>query len=520
MAKKYYINFLSFVVIVSLVNMVLYHYPLLKYALHHIEFIGASSLFTLLTIVVAQFCVTVLLLSAIGIVSLRLAKWFTMLFLITNSIAFYFVHTYSTILTKAMMGNVFNTNPDEAGELFSLMIVVYLLLLGILPALLIQRFNIHKTSIIKRVGIFAGTLVFVLVWGFANSSSWLWFDKHSKNVGGLSMPLSYIINSISYKIDSTPKKAQALLDPLTFNNPSSPQTVVLIIGESARSDRFALYGYPKETTPLLAKHDIVTLPDPISCSTYTTASIACMLSHKGSKVRLTDNDEPLPSYLKRFGVSVLWRSKNWGEPPIQTDLYQRSDTLKQLCTNNCDGGEFDEVMLYGLNKTIADLNGSKKFIVLHQIGSHGPTYTKRYPPSFEHFKPVCNSVQLQECTQEALDNAYDNSIRYTDYFLSTLIDKLGKLQGEVVMIYISDHGESLGESGFYLHGAPNLIAPKFQRAVPFIVWMNDEFKRAKNLTNRSIVKESSYTQDYIFHSILGAFDANSTIYNERFDLFR
>lgn len=511
--------FVPFVLAVSFANLLLYHIPLIRYALANIEFVGFASYLTLATVVIAQFFVTVIILTIFGLISNRLVKYLAITFALTNSIAIYFVSTYNTILSKAMMGNVFNTNPEEATELFSLKILVYLVVFGVLPALLISRFDIQKTKITKKLILLGASVLFVLAWGFANSASWLWFDKHSKNIGGLSMPWSYTINAVSYRLSIKPNAEQVLLPDLAFKSPNDETIVVLVIGESARADRFGLYGYSKETTPLLQQREVFAFSDPISCTTYTTASIACMLSHKGASTKLLSNDEPLPSYLSRFGVGVIWRSKNWGEPKISVDSYKKSGELKKLC-ETCTDQEFDEVLLYGLKDEILALTTPKKFVVLHQSGSHGPSYHSKYPARFEKFAPVCKSVQLQECTEEELNSAYDNTIVYTDYILDKLIGELASLKKPAVMLYMSDHGESLGESGFYLHGTPNMLAPKYQRSVPFIVWISDEFKETRGLVGKNIVKENSYTQDYIFHSVLGAFEANATIYNERFDIFR
>lgn len=514
------ISFSAFVVGFALFNLLAYHFPLLNYTFTHLSLDRGADFMTLATVIIAQFLITAFLFTLFGLIHTKVAKFLAVLFLLTNSIALYFTQSYHVILTKAMMGNAFNTNQAEALELISPSILLYLLLLGILPAWVVLKVAIRPISFAKKLIPLTGSLVILLAWGLLNSSSWLWLDKHAKNLGGLSMPWSYLINGISYKIRTRTPAPQKLLPPLSFKNPDHKEVIVLVIGEAARSDHFSLYGYPKATNPLLEKREISVMPNPTSCATYTTASVACILSHQGSKTGILSNNEPLPSYLQRFGVDVIWRTKNWGEPQLKVKFYQRDGEIQKLDNSSCENPDQDEILLCHLEKSIKQSSASKIFVVLHQSGSHGPAYHKKYPASFEHFTPVCTSVQLGDCTSEALHNAYDNTILYTDYLLDKLIKQLESLSMPAAMLYISDHGESLGEEGFYLHGAPKAIAPKAQSSIPFLAWMNEEFRDYRGLTHQGIIKESSYSQDYIFHSVLGAFEATSEIYDERFDLFK
>ena len=228
--------------------------------------------------------------------------------------------------------------------------------------------------------------------------------------------------------------------------------------------------------------------------------------------------EPLPSYVQRTGVDVLWRSNNWGEPPLKINRYQRDGEIRKTCQDErCN---YDEVLLHNLEQDMQNSTQDKTFVVLHQRGSHGPSYFKNYPSKFTEFKPVCSSVDLQKCTNAELINAYDNTVLYTDHFLYRVIELLRTFQQPTVMLYVSDHGESLGEYGLYLHGAPYSIAPDVQKKVPFIVWMSDEFKRQKGIKNSDVGKGSNYSQDNVFHSVMGALGIRSDIYNKQLDIFR
>lgn len=507
------VKFFSYLFLYGVVSLVLFHLPLLTYVFNNVNYQSVGGGILVLSVLFVYFCGNFILLTLLSLLHTKVMKFFTLLFFLCNAIAAYFLFSYNIMFDKAMMGNVFNTNTSEASELFSYKIVVYVVVLGVVPALLFSRIKIVPTSIIAKLKVFAFSAVFIAVWGFANSSHLLWFDKHAKYLGAMVLPYSYTINSIRY-YKSIQKQAPPLpLSNLVFND-HKETLVVLVIGEAARRANFSLYGYKKNTNPLLSQQKSLLSLTATSCNTYTTASIECMLTAQGSEGGAT-RYENLPTYLHRFGVKVLWRSVNWGEGDSVTDVYQRREDIQKLCTEHCDNLVFDEVLLYDLEQQIAQLKGTKTFVVLHQSGSHGPTYYKKYPHAFEKFTPVCQSVELQNCSYDELVNAYDNTIVYNDYFLNSLIELLKKQEKRVVLLYISDHGESLGEDGFYLHGMPKQIAPAYQYEVPFLVWTNDAFQ--KEMALKPLRQE--YNQDFIFHSVLGAFGGTSKEYKENFDLF-
>jgi lipid A ethanolaminephosphotransferase len=244
-----------------------------------------------------------------------------------------------------------------------------------------------------------------------------------------------------------------------------------------------------------------------------------MLSHKDPGSAFSKQYEPLPSYLQRYGVDVIWRTKNWGEPPIKVQSYQRDSALKKECQETV-GCDHDEILLSGLAERIRSSESRKIFVVLHQKGSHGPNYFDRYSPRFEVFKPACKSVELNQCTENELLNAYDNTILYTDYFLGRVVDLLNGLAGvPTMLIYMSDHGESLGEHGLYLHGTPMAIAPDVQKVIPFIVWMSPDFMEKEGVSASQLELQDMHSQQNLFHSILGAFDIRSEVYDSKLDIF-
>lgn len=160
-------------------------------------------------------------------------------------------------------------------------------------------------------------------------------------------------------------------------------------------------------------------------------------------------------------------------------------------------------------------------IVLHQMGNHGPAYYKRYPQSFEKFTPICGTNRFEDCSKEEISNTYDNALLYTDYFLSQTIQflKQNDQEFETAMIYMSDHGESLGEKGVYLHGMPYFIAPEAQKKVPAVIWLGEQSKKKIDFTAMQKKSKNNYSHDYLFHSLLSFLDINTAIYDKSLNLF-
>lgn len=417
-----------------------------------------------LIVVLANFFVFYLLLFLTRIVG----KILIALTFIINAGCLYFINTYNVIIDKSMMGNVFNTQYSEASGFFSWVMIVYILVLGVLPAVYVFAAKVDYGKW-KRFSLTSlGSVGILLVVVFANASNWLWIDKNATVLGALTMPWSYIVNSIRYQqqVHRRNKKEILLPDAAITNHEKS--VVVLVIGESARRDHFSLYGYEKNTNPLLsARGDIHAFAADAS-ATYTTAGVKAILDHKPTR----DLYEILPNYLYRNGAGVIWRTTNWGEPPVHIQTYQKRPQLESLAT--AEASPYDEILLTQLTEAITQTNNDKVLVVLHTSISHGPQYNTRYPEHCAHFTPVCNSVELAHCSDEELFNAYDNTIVYTDYFLHQLISMLEEMpEYKAAMLYVSDHGESLGENNLYMHGVPMAVAPKEQYEIPFIVWTSN-----------------------------------------------
>lgn len=494
------------VLLICILNLLLFHFPFFKFVSSNLAFTTIGGFFFLATlftlVIIANFLVFYLLFSLSQITG----KILISLFFLINAIAVYFINSYSIIIDESMVGNILNTNYEESSSFFSFKLILYGIFFGVLPSILLFKTKIRRDpvkKIVKTSSITLGTIILLVV---ANATQVLWIDKHSKVIGGLAMPWSYVVNIPRYYIHKYQENEKEILLPDAKITNKEKSVVILVIGESGRSQNFSLYGYEKETNPLLSKTDNVFHFNANSCATYTTAALKCILEHQNTNKLY----EILPNYLHRNGVDVIWRTTNWGEPPVHIDKYLKVEHLLPDCKG--EGCQYDEILLSGLKEQVEQSDKDKILVVLHTSTSHGPTYSTKYPPQFEVFKPVCRSVELANCTSEELMNAYDNTIVYTDYLLHQVITLLQGLDAyKSSMIYVSDHGESLGEKNLYMHGVPMSIAPKEQYQIPFIVWLSDNTKALK--------PNQVLSQNHVFHSVMNFLNIESPIYNEDLNIY-
>ena len=497
-----------FVVIMSSLLFILFHYPFFKFVFNNVDYKSFTGVSIIVSLVIAMLVANAFALFLIFFLSRLVGKILLVLFFIINAVAVYFINTYSVIIDESMIGNVLNTNYSESSSFFSIKLVLYVVLLGILPSIFIIKAKIITVTVKKFLVSISLTLLFLLTLAFANASNWLWIDKNSKTLGGLAMPWSYAVNIPLFYIHQFKKNEKEILLPDATIKDNQKSVVILVIGESARSENFSLYGYPKNTNPLLSKTPNVSHFNATSDATYTTAGVKSIVEHENTD----ELYEILPNYLYRNNVDVIWRTTNWGEPPVHIKNYQNREALMPNCKG--DGCDYDGILLSGLKEQILASKKNKILIVLHTSTSHGPTYSKKYPAQFEIFKPVCNSVELGNCSHTELVNAYDNTIVYTDYLLANVIKDLKQLQEyKSAMIFVSDHGESLGENNLYMHGLPRSIAPKQQYEIPFIVWTSDN-------SARQMKPNKILTQNYVFHSVLNFLNIQSPVYKEQMNIFK
>ncbi len=445
--------------------------------------------------------------------------------------------TYNSVIDSDMIRNILQTNINESFDLFSLKLLLYIVVLGLIPSYLIYKVDIEYRDLkyellakLKSIGLSIVVIVIIL---FGFSKYYASFFREHKSLR-YSVNPGYWIYSIgkyvSSSLNTVPKELKKIaLDAKVVEyeedekeDDNHTELIVLVVGESARADHFSLNGYSKDTNPLLKQDSVISLSNIYSCGTSTAYSVPCMFSifdradYSYNKAKSTQN---LLDVLSRAGIKILWRDNNSDSKGVALRVdYEdfKSPKNNPVCDIECR----DEGMLSNLDRFIKANPNKDILIVLHQMGSHGPAYYKRYPKKFEKFKPVCKTNQLQECTQEEILNAYDNTILYTDYFLDKVIKFLKKYDGtyETAMIYMSDHGESLGENGIYLHGLPYFMAPQAQKHIASIMWFGKGIKEDVNITKVAAKKDNHFTQDDLFHTILGIFEVNTTVYQKDMDI--
>lgn len=459
----------------------------------------------------------------------------TVLVLCTAFASWYMDH-FAIYLDRAMLRNVLATNVQEARELLVWGMVPHLLLLGALPVALLWWPQLKRRRLRSAMALRLASVVGALIVGaaclllvFADFASLM---RNHREVRYLLTPGNVVVALASNawgsaKRPNQPKiavGADARLGP-AWQGRARPALFVLVVGETARAQNFSLNGYARQTNPLLAKQDVISFTHATACGTSTEVSLPCMFSPFGrarydeDKIR---SHESLLHVLARAGFKVLWRDNQSGCKGVCDGLpTEQMDpvSFEALCA---EGQCLDEVLLQGMDGVARDAQGNL-FVVMHQLGSHGPAYFKRYPAVFKRFSPACESEDLRGCSSAEIVNAYDNSLLYTDYFLSGVIDFLGRSdkQYDTAMLYVSDHGESLGDNGLYLHGVPYPIAPDVQKQVPLLMWLSPGFRRSFQVDQNCLRARagSALSHDNLFHSVLGVLDVQTQAYNKALDLF-
>lgn len=452
-------------------------------------------------------------------------------FLLIAAVAAYFTDHFGTIIDTTMLENVLQTDPAEAGDLLSWRLVLRLVVLGIVAAIIAWRLPLRRLSPLTRswqlLATGTASLAVMAVCIFAFSDQYAGFFREHKILRSYTNPLMPIYSAIRYgesslAIAESHAMTQTALDAhIEEDEDEGAELIILVVGETARRDHFSLNGYPRVTNPELQKESrLVSYSNIASCGTSTAVSVPCMFAAAGKDNFDLDSakyQENLLDILQRAGVSVLWRDNNSSSKGV-ADRVTYEDFRSARRNPQCDEECRDIGMLDGLQQYIDQQSGDI-LIVLHQMGNHGPAYFKRYPAEFERFTPACHSQDFSGCSDEEINNAYDNAILYTDYFLSQVIAllKQNTPKYETAMLYVSDHGESLGEHGLYLHGAPYIMAPHEQTEVPIVLWLGESADI--ELQQALSVKDKSSTHDAVFHSLLAAFEIETSALDRGNTLF-
>ena len=453
----------------------------------------------------------------------------TVLLLVTAMSA-YFVDSYGVVINDEMLLNAAATNPAEAKGLLSLRMLGYLLVLFVIPVFWMFRQPVRRQTVVRRLGshlglmLVSGALIAGLV--LSMSSFWVSFWREHPEIRVYSNPMAAIHASyrlIKKEYFSGPKNFRAIgQDAKIPESDVDRELVIVVVGETARADHFSLNGYPRETNPLLSQRDdVVSFSKVSSCATATRFSVPCMFAEVGRTDfdhKVANKTENALDVLTRSGVSILWRDNNSDSKGVADRVLFENFMTPE---NNpvCDPECRDIGLLHGLDAFIAGHEAGDILIVLHTMGSHGPAYYERVPDAFQKFQPICATNQLDQCSDEEIRNSYDNTILYTDYFLNQTLDFLKQYDErfETAMLYVSDHGESLGENGIYLHGMPYLLAPDAQTHVPMMLWFGAQHTDL-DIKKLQAQKDDEISHDHLFHTLLGMFEVSSSIYRSEMDL--
>lgn len=450
----------------------------------------------------------------------RLTRWVLAFFLVSASLAAYYMDQFGIIVDVLMLDNIAQTNPQEFAGLVTPMFVLRAIVLGIVPAWLAIKYTPKaraiSTELKSRVLVMGILLLLLIIAVVPFTAGYATFIREHKVTRFYANPTYFTYSLFKYaqkQLRPVPSTTvtQVAEDAVNIETHKHRELIIMVVGEAARADRFSLNGYHKLTNPLLAKENIVSFSNVSSCGTSTAVSVPCMFSvlkREGYDKEKALHTENILEVLFENHVQILWRDNNSDSKGVAKRLKHedfKTSALNPVCDTECR----DVGMLSGLDKYIAARKDQDILIVLHQMGNHGPEYYRRYPEAFAKFRPMCMTGELKDCSQEELDNSYDNAILYTDYFLSEVINFLKKYDGEreTAMLYMSDHGESLGERGLYLHALPYAIAPKEQTHVPAIVWIGDNFDYS--IDQAKSFKDYPLSHDDVFCTLLVAFELQS-----------
>ena len=460
-------------------------------------------------------------------------------FVTVSASAAYFIDHFGVLITPNMIENAATTTRAESGHLMNAHFVTNMLLYAGLPSLLIIWVEVRHRPFVQKLWVntllISGCLVAgvaLLLTNFGTFSS-MFREKKAEITGRLN-PLAPLSSTIRYFVKVNDERtyiAQPLGTDAVQTKPyqegnNKKRLTVIVVGETARAQNFSFNNYYRDTNPMLRERDVLNFTDVSSCGTETSVSVPCMFSpfprteYSSKKFRQSEN---LLDVLKHAGIQPLWVENNTGSKRVADRIETIDMSQLQEGNPNCAGGEcYDQVLVDTLASRL-DSFKTNTVVVLHMLGSHGPAYYRRYPPEQEIFKPACRTSKFADCTQQEIVNAYDNTIAYTDKILAEIIDLLKSRESEFAssMIYMSDHGESLGEKGLYLHAMPYFIAPREQTTIPFISWFSPDFLKENDLKQACLKTLSDHpaSHDNLFHTVLGLMNVKTTVYDKDMDIF-
>lgn len=466
-----------------------------------------------------------------------LQKPFLVLLLLTGGVSSYYMDTLGVMINREMIQNVMTTTLQEGKHLITFSFVSHVLLYAIAPAACVIWVKVKRPTflraLISQTALALGAITLCLGLLFSNYKIISGAIHDNKDLMGSfqpGAPLSGTIRYVQLMLSSRDIVLQARGEdaqrgPL-ITAAEKPVLTVIMVGETVRAQNFGLSGYARNTTPkLAARDDIIAFQDVSSCGTATATSLPCMFSRFGRDDYSYGKglaNENLLDILQHAGVQVRWLDNNTGDKGNAAriggaQMLTYSDNAQYCSSGECNDGIF----LPSLREAIDNIT-EDTVLVMHHIGSHGPAYYLRYPVAFDQFKPTCDSTELKNCTAEQIVNAYDNTILYTDHVLAEAINMLERQDKAIAtMVYMSDHGESLGENGLYLHGTPYFMAPDTQTKVPFLIWLSEGYKAAFTPDTPCLMARAQTPASHanLFHSILGVMDINTSERSANLDVF-
>lgn len=460
-----------------------------------------------------------------------------LLLFVFGAISHYFISRFGIVIDRDMLQNAVETDVAEASAMLTPAMLGSVSLLLVLPLLMCRWIQTPYPATLRYTKQWLLLLVIVLssIVGLAaiHRAEFTTFFRNFKEVKQYALPLSPLAAALSWSkafaAEQFPTpfimQGQDATQPFAVRT-EKPRLIVLVLGETARAAQFSLNGYPRQTNAELKKLPVVSFQNVSSCGTATAHSVPCMFSNMGRdhyEEKTAKNSSNVLDILQYAAINVSWLDNNSGCKGVCA----RVDT--QLLFNQqqnplCKEGQcHDAVLLQALEQELTKPVSGDRLIVLHQLGSHGPEYIKRSLPAQKQFMPECTDKQLQNCSQSDVVNAYDNSIIATDQLLAAVIKRLAQQTDSApAMLYLSDHGESLGENGVYLHGMPYWMAPATQTQVPMIWWMSGQYSASQQLSATCLSQQANkaLSHDHLFHSLLGMFKVRTTLYRPELDLMQ
>ena len=454
-------------------------------------------------------------------------------FVLVAAFATFYMQRYGVYYDPSMLRNVLRTDTAEASELITWSLIAHVSLYSAVPLWAIWRVRLTENSFwrtaLRRLVFAAACATAVVATVLLIFQDFSALMRNQKELRYLITPANVIYSParvLSADVEKPKVRQHVGLDARLAApmSPQKPKLVFIVVGETVRAGNWGLNGYERQTSPNLQALNAVNFDNVTACGTDTETSLPCMFSAIGRRnydeARIRSS-ESLLHVLSRAGVSVHWKDNQSGCKGVCDGLNEipvEPSAAAGMCS---EGRCLDEVLLQGL-ESVVDASGATTVVVLHMLGNHGPAYFKRYPPSFRRFEPTCDTGELRKCDRQSIVNAYDNAILYTDHVLSQAVAflKLQESRFDTAMLYVSDHGESLGEKGLFLHGLPRAIAPEEQTKVPMVWWLSEGFMKSRMINSDCLKEKSSdaLSHDNLFHSVLGLLDVSSQAYEQELDI--